>query len=156
MLVRALAFWKDSCFHSFYSSSATTLIEPEIHFLPWPNILKFPWEVQQTGVLTTELRVYILSLLPFPFPLYMEMKRSFMLFPLVALFIAVWCFISWFHLRFRRLFLGKPLKCVSDSKQSFFVFLSLAPVASSIMKKKTLIFKANWATREARIHSKLS
>lgn len=54
-----------------------------------------------------------------PFPLYMEMKRSFMLFPLVALFIAVWRFISWFHLRFRRLFLGKPLKCVSDSKQSF-------------------------------------
>lgn len=54
----------------------------------------------------------------FSHSLYMEMKRSFMLFPLVALFIAVCRFISWFHLRFCRLFWGKPLKCVSDSKQS--------------------------------------
>lgn len=54
----------------------------------------------------------------FSYSLYMEMKRSFMLFPLVALFIAVCRFISWFHLRFCRLFWGKPLKCVSDSKQS--------------------------------------
>lgn len=75
--------------------------------------------------MTTEPSACTLSLLPFPSPLYMEMKRSFMLFPLVALFIAVWRFISWFHLRFRRLLLGKPLKCVSDSKQSFFP-LSLA------------------------------
>lgn len=72
----------------------------------------------------------------FPFPLYMEMKRSFMLFPLVALFIAVWRFISWFHLRFRRLFLGKPLKCVSDSKQSSSRFLS----------RFLSLFKVNWAT----------
>lgn len=80
----------------------------------------------------------------FPFTLYMEMKRSFMLFPLVALFIAVWRFISWFHLRFRRLFLGKPLKCVSDSKQSPSRFLS--PLAFSLMikkkqKKQSEIFK---------------
>lgn len=59
------------------------------------------------------------------------MKRSFMLFPLVALFIAVCRFISWFHLRFSRLFLGKPLKCVSDSKQSSSRFPSL--LASSLM-----------------------
>lgn len=62
------------------------------------------------------------------------MKRSFMLFPLVALFIAVCRFISWFHLRFCRLFLGKPLKCVSDSKQSSSRFPSL--LASSLMKTK--------------------
>lgn len=117
-----------------------------IHVSSWPNVPKFQRKVQQTIVLTTELSVHTFSLLPFPFPLYMEMKRSFMLFPLVALFIAVWRFISWFHLRFHRLFLGKPLKCVSDSKQSFSRFLSLAPVASSLMIKKTPeIFKANWS-----------
>lgn len=116
--------------------------EQEIHFSSWPNVPKFQRKVQQTIVLTTELSVYTFSLLPFPFPLYMEMKRSFMLFPLVALFIAVWRFISWFHLRFRRLFLGKPLKCVSDSKQSFSRFLSLAPVASSLMIKKPLDFQS--------------
>lgn len=114
----------------------------EIHFSSWPNAPKFQSKVQQTIVLTTELSVYTFSLLPFPFRLYMEMKRSFMLFPLVALFIAVWRFISWFHLRFRRLFLGKPLKCVSDSKQSFSRFLSLAPVASSLMMKKPLDFQS--------------
>lgn len=97
---------------------------------------KFQRKVQQTIVSTTELSVYTFLLLPFPFPLYMEMKRSFMLFPLVALFIALWRIISWFHLRFRRLFLGKPLKCVSDSKQSFSRFLPLAPVAASLMIKK--------------------
>lgn len=61
-----------------------------------------------------------------------------MLFPLVALFITMWRFISWFHLRFRRLFFGggKPLKCVSDSKQSLSRFLSLAPVAASLAIKK--------------------
>lgn len=70
----------------------------------------------------------------FSYSLYMEMKRSFMLFPLVALFIAVCGFISWFHLRFCRLFLGKPLKCVSDSKQSSSRFPAL--LASSLMKTK--------------------
>lgn len=44
------------------------------------------------------------------FSLYMEMKRSFMLFPLVALFIAVWRFINWFHLRFRRVLFGKAFE----------------------------------------------
>lgn len=113
----------------------------------WPHVWKFQSKVQQTIVLTTELSVHTFSSLPFPFPLYMEMKRSFMLFPLVALFIAVWRFISWFHLRFRRLFLGKPLKCVSDSKQSFSRFLSLAPVAFPLMiNPPPKIFKVNWAT----------
>lgn len=82
------------------------------------------------------------SCLLFPLPLYKEMKRSFMLFPLVALFIAVWRFISWFHLRFHRLVLGKPLKCVSDSKQSFSCFLSVATVASSLMIKKKKDFQS--------------
>lgn len=93
----------------------------------------------------------------FPFPLYMEMKRSFMLFPLVALFIAVWRFISWFHLRFRRLFLGKPLKCVSDSKQSSSCFLS--PLAFSLMKKKKInprFSKWNETHCEAKIYPALS
>lgn len=115
------------------------------HVSSWPNVPKFQSKVQQTIVLTTELSVYTLSLLPFPFPLYMEMKRSFMLFPLVALFIAVWRFISWFHLRFHRLFLGKPLKCVSDSKQSFSRFLSLAPVASSLMIKNPRDFQSEFS-----------
>lgn len=84
------------------------------------------------------------SCLLFPFPLYKEMKRSFMLFPLVALFIAVWRFISWFHLRFHRLVLGKPLKCVSDSKQSFSCFLSVATVASSLMIKKNKTKKTDF------------
>ena len=131
--------------------------KPEMHFSPWPNVPKFQRKVQQTIVLTTELSIYEFLLLPFPFPLYMEMKRSFMLFPLVALFIAVRRFISWFHLRFRRLFLGKPLKCVSDSKQSFSRFLSLAPVASSLMIKKNPSFsKRIELPSEAKIHSILS
>lgn len=84
----------------------------------------------------------------FQFPLCKEMKRSFMLFPLVALFITVWRFISWFHLRFFSLVLGKPLKCVSDSKQSFACFLSLSPVTASLMciKKKKKDFQSGWAT----------
>lgn len=131
--------------------------KPEIHFLSWPNVPVFQRRVQQTLVLTTELSVHTFSLLPFPFPLYMEMKRSFMLFPLVALFIAVWRFISWFHLRFRRLLLGKPLKCASDSKQSFSRFLSLVPVASSLMiKNPSRLSKWTELHCEAKIRSILS
>ena len=103
---------------------------------------------------------YAHSRLPFPFPLYKEMKRSFMLFPLVALFIAAWRFISWFHLRFHRLVLGKPLKCVSDSKQSFSCFLSIAPVASSLLikkkKKNPRFSKRAEQPSEAKNHSVLS
>lgn len=131
--------------------------KPDIHFSSWPNVPQFQRKVQQTIVLTTEPSVYTFLLLPFPFPLYMEMKRSFMLFPLVALFIAVWRFISWFHLRFRRLLLGKPLKCVSDSKQSFSRILSLVPVASSLMiKKKKRFSKRTELPSEAKIYSILS
>lgn len=129
----------------------------ELHFSSWPNGPNFQRKVRETIVLTTEQRIYTFALLPFPFLLYMEMKRSFMLFPLVALFIAVWRFISWFHLRFRRLFLGKPLKYVSDSKQSFSHFFSLAPVASSLMINPPLDF-SKWIEppSEVKIHSILS
>lgn len=100
----------------------------------WPKVSKFQKKVQPNVVLTAELSAYYVLATSFPFPLYMEMKRSFMLFPLVALFIAVWHFISWFHLRFCRLFLGKPLKYVFDSKQSSSRFFSL--LCTFLMIKK--------------------
>lgn len=89
-------------------------------------------------------RICIL-LASFPFPLYMEMKRSFMLFPLVALFIAVWRFISWFHLRFRRLFLGEAFE-MCFWLQTILISLSLTTRFLFHDRKKASIFKVNGAT----------
>lgn len=106
-------------------------------------MLQFQSKVQQT--LTTELSVYIFSLLPFPFLLYKKMKRSFMLFPLVALFIAVWCFISRFHLRFCRLFLGEAFEMCFWLQTILFPFslnCSSRLLSHDNKKKKTLDFQS--------------
>lgn len=140
MFFVAQAVFVYHCFICATNFDWAQVCKAEIHFSSWPKVPKFQRKVQQTLVVTTEPSTctFTFTLLPFPSPLYMEMKRSFMLFPLVALFIAVWRFISWFHLRFCRLLLGKPLKCVSDSKQSFFP-LSLACSSRLLSqdKKKT-------------------
>lgn len=49
--------------------------------------------------------------------------------------------LAGFILDFAVWFLGKPLKWVSDSKQSSACFLSIAPVASSLMWKKKRLSK---------------
>lgn len=123
-----------------------------MHFSFWPNVPNFQGEVQHTLLYWLQNWAYA-HFHCFLSPLYGDEK--------IFHVVSSCCIIYWwvplylrFHLRFRRLFLVKPLKCVSDSKQ-FISPLSLtgsSKASSHMMKKQLLEFQSelncilNWTT----------
>lgn len=101
---------------------------------------------------------HMYSLLLFLFRSIWRWKDLSCCFLLLHYLLLCGALLAGFHLRFRRLFLGKPLKCVSDSKQSSSYFLS--PLAFSLKIKnkqnKTQFSKWTEPPSEATIHPILS
>lgn len=128
------------------------------------------WKTRNTFLLLTEC-TKVSKQSPTHHCIDYRTERIHILIASFPLFLSIWrwkdlscCFLLLHYLSpcgaliagfisdFAGCFLGKPLKCVSDSKQSFSRFFALAPVASSLMVNPPLhplhpwIFKANWAT----------